>query len=361
MAELCSQVAALETEEAVTTLTNRLDDVFEAGDEAVKQESANPEPADVIPPMSAVTANLDFREISASMKQRVRGQDHAIDAVVHKLAVFLRDLDARPERPNGVFLFAGPTGVGKTEMALALADAVYGSETNLIRIDMSEFYHPAEIARLTGSAPGYVGYDQPDSWLTTRIAKQPRAVLLLDEVEKAHPTVWNTFLQVFDAGVLTDGRGTAAHFRDITVIMTTNIGAEHFESKTPIGLVPSVAAVDSEEGAVRKSISEWFRPELVNRLDEVIVFKPLSTEALRLIAVNQLNATQSRLAESGYEMSVADELVDVIVRLGYNRQYGARPLLRVIESQVIAPLALEKPGAFSCQISGDEVTWAPVA
>lgn len=305
----------------------------------------------------AITINTDFDEINSQLKRAVQGQDHAIDAVVNRLAVFVRELDVRPERPNGVFLFAGPTGVGKTELARNLARTLYGDEENLIRIDMSEYYHPAEIGRLIGSAPGYVGYDQPDSWITTRISKKPHAVLLLDEVEKAHPIVWNTFLQIFDAGVLTDGRGVTASFKDIVIVLTTNIGAEKFESKNPIGLVHQ-ENTSSEETAVRSEIRNWFRPELINRLDEIVVFKPLTAEIIRKIASNQIESAATRLKASGYHFEIGEDLIDFIATNGFDRQYGARPLLRAVESHMLAPLAVQVPGTFKYQIENNaSIKW----
>jgi ATP-dependent Clp protease ATP-binding subunit ClpA len=220
---------------------------------------------------------------------------------------------------------------------------------------MSEYYHPAEISRLIGSAPGYVGYDQPDSWITTQIIAKPRCVLLLDEVEKAHPQVWNTFLQVFDAGLLTDGRGQRAEFRDVVIIMTTNIGAEFF-GKNPFGLSP-VAGDSSVESSVVTEIKSAFRPELFNRIDEVMIFQPLTAETVRLIAESQLREAAVRLRDLGYHFEVSNDLVVWLAKLGYDPVYGARPLLRVIEEKVLAPLALRAPGTFQHKIENDELTW----
>ena len=350
-----------EAEELLKNVNNIDDLLRELGIEKQKTEAVGEKPTSPEPSANAtITINTDFEGIMSQLKATVQGQDHAVDAVVNRLAVFVRELDVRPERPNGVFLFAGPTGVGKTELAKNLERALYGSEENLIRIDMSEYYHPAEISRLVGSAPGYVGYDQPESWITTRIKKKPHAVLLLDEVEKAHPSIWNTFLQVFDAGVLTDGRGVTASFKDIVVVLTTNIGAEKFESKNPIGLVHH-ENTDSEESAVRTEIKNWFRPELINRLDEIVVFKPLSQDVIRKIANIQIESAAARLKASGYSFTIGEDLIEFISVKGFDRQYGARPLLRAVESHVLAPLAVQAPGNFKYHIDTESINWLKIA
>lgn len=327
----------------------------------------SPTPTDNVAPEIVAGADspaphtrVHYATLTEKLKARVRGQDEAVEHVVARLAVFQRQLDARPERPDGVFLFAGPTGVGKTELAKSIAEFVFADPAALLRIDMSEYTHPSDVTRLVGPGPGFLGHDEPSSWLTSRVIKQPRCVLLLDEVEKAHPTVWNTFLQIFDAGRLTDGRGKVADFSQIVIIMTTNVGAEVYADKAPIGLLES-ATPATETSQVLRELKQVFRPELLNRIDEIVLFKPLTQEIVRAIARMHVEDALQRLQRSGYGINGAEDLPDFIAAVGYDRQYGARPILRAIDEHVMAPLAILDPGTYSAKVDGRSLVWIPLA
>lgn len=290
-------------------------------------------------------ATFDADAMSARLKTQVLGQDRSIDAVVNRLAITRDALDARPERPDGVFLLAGPTGTGKTELALRIAEDLYGAQDALIRLDMSEYADHWSLSKLIGSGPGYLGSTEPEGWLTTRVRQRPQCVLLLDEIEKADPGIWNTFLQVFDAGRLTDGQGRVAQFRDAIVIMTTNIGASEFADRNATGFATASDTADAETGRVLAEIKRTMRPELLNRLDATLVFRPLEPSTVRRIAIKQLDDAVARLGSRGWSVTYSDAVVDEVATLGYSREYGARPLLRVIEEQVLGRVRRLPAGA----------------
>jgi ATP-dependent Clp protease ATP-binding subunit ClpA len=278
---------------------------------------------------------FDPDAIIARLKTQVLGQDRAIEDVVNRLAITRDSLDARPERPDGVFLFAGPTGTGKTELSLRLAQDLYGSQDALIRLDMSEYADQWSLSKLIGSGPGYIGSTEPEGWLTTRVRNRPQCVLLLDEIEKAHPQIWNTFLQVFDAGRLTDGQGRVADFHDAIIVLTTNMGSAVFADRNAAGFMPATDTADAEAGQVLAEIKRTMRPELLNRLDATLVFRPLEPDTVRRIATMQLDDAVGRLAARGWDVTYTDAVVDVLAAKGYSREYGARPLLRVLEEELL--------------------------
>ncbi len=280
-----------------------------------------------------VAANL-----SAELAVRIKGQSEAIIKVSERLAITRANLDLRPERPNGVFLFVGPTGVGKTELAREIALHEYGGYDHLIRLDMSEFAQEWAISRLAGPMPGYVGSDEPSEWLTTKVAAKPRSVILLDEIEKAHPRVWNIFLQVFDAGRLTDSRGITADFRDTVVILTSNLGL--IESNTSgLGFTSDKAAGARLSGRILQVVKEQMAPELVNRMDELIVFNSLSMEAITEIAHVEMDRALEHLAAAGWSVTIADGVIDHLAQTGYDAAFGARHLQRNIEREFLSILA----------------------
>ena len=279
--------------------------------------------------------SFDPDAANVRLKLRVMGQDEAVEAVTNRLAITRATLDMRPERPDGVFLFAGPTGVGKTELALSLAQEVYGTQEALIRLDMSEYSEEYSVNKLIGSPPGYIGSTEPESWLTTKIRHRPQSVLLLDEIEKAHPKIWNTFLQVFDAGRLTDSQGRVADFRDVIVVMTTNMGSAAFADRNVTGFLPSSGSANADRANVLQDIKQHMRPELLNRLDEILVFDPLTPETMLRIVDKQLVDAIARLGDRGWHVTISKDVPEALATLGYSKEYGARPLIRVIEARLV--------------------------
>jgi ATP-dependent Clp protease ATP-binding subunit ClpA len=295
------------------------------------------------------------RELEELLAQRVQGQSDAIRAVASRLALTLARLDLRPERPDGVFLFVGPTGVGKTELARAIATSLFGSEDRLIRLDMSEYSHDWAVSRLTGPMPGFVGSTEPESWLTTKIAQMPDCVVLLDEIEKAHPVVWNTFLQVFDAGRLTDSRGLTADFSNVVIVMTSNIGAAAAAS-TGLGFGSEKVSVVQARERITHAVKEAMPPELVNRIDELVVFDALTLEAIGGIAERELSRVCARLAESGWTVSYDPAVIQHLVTTGYDPAYGARHLQRNIERLFLGLIAQSETRTVTVGVSEGSLT-----
>ncbi|MFT7288799.1 MAG: ATP-dependent Clp protease ATP-binding subunit ClpB [Halieaceae bacterium] len=266
-----------------------------------------------------------------ALHERVVGQDEAVVAVadaVRRSRAGLSD----PDRPNGSFLFLGPTGVGKTELCKSLAEFLFDSERAMVRIDMSEFMERHSVARLIGAPPGYVGYEA-GGYLTEAVRRRPYSLLLLDEVEKAHPDVFNILLQVLDDGRLTDGQGRTVDFRNTVIVMTSNLGSD---------LIQELAGDDNYEAmktAVLGVVARHFRPEFINRIDETVVFHPLLQSQIRGIAVIQLAGLHARLAERELELEVSDAFLDHLVQGGFDPVYGARPLKRAIQKELENPLA----------------------
>ncbi|HEY8319056.1 MAG TPA: ATP-dependent Clp protease ATP-binding subunit [Amnibacterium sp.] len=278
-------------------------------------------------------------KLESELHTRVIGQDDAVAAIA-KAVRRNRTGMGDPRRPVGSFLFLGPTGVGKTELAKALASSLFGDESAMLRFDMSEFGERHTVSRLVGAPPGYVGYDEAGQ-LTERVRRNPYSVVLLDEIEKAHPDVFNLLLQVLDDGRLTDGQGRTVDFRNTVVIMTSNIGGEVLASRS--GALGFVAPGDDGSGfgsekAVRDRVlgrlREAMRPEFLNRIDEIVLFRKLDTEQLRRIVRLLLTDTAARLASRHTDLTVSEGAVDLIAERGYQPEYGARPLRRVIQRDV---------------------------
>ena len=265
--------------------------------------------------------------------ERVIGQDEAVTVVSNAIRRTRAGL-SDPNRPNGSFLFLGPTGVGKTELTKSLAAFLFDTEEAMVRIDMSEFMEKHSVARLIGAPPGYVGYEE-GGYLTEAVRRKPYSVILLDEVEKAHPDVFNVLLQVLDDGRLTDGQGRTVDFRNTVIVMTSNLGSQMIQEMTG---EENYAAMKS---AVMDVVGGHFRPEFINRIDDVVVFHPLGREQIRAIAGLQIDILRRRLQERDIGLQLTDAALDMLGEAGFDPVYGARPLKRAIQSQLENPLAQE--------------------
>jgi ATP-dependent Clp protease ATP-binding subunit ClpC len=299
---------------------------------------------------------IEERERLAGMadiiKKRVIGQDKAVERIseVVKMArAGLKD----PRHPVGVFLFIGPTGVGKTELAKSLAEFLFGSENEIIRLDMSEYMEKQSISKLIGAPPGYIGHDE-EGQLTGKLRRKPYSVVLLDEIEKADAEIFDLFLQVFDEGRLTDAKGHTVDAKNAIFIMTSNIGSELFQKEQQhIGFNKGPASQDVKPGVISR-LKQTFRPEFLNRLDDVILFQPLDSKGLKRIATNLIAALGSRLENNGIYFEVKEDALDMICKEGYDPLNGARPLARAIERLLTRPVS-EKILAREL-IAGDKVT-----
>jgi ATP-dependent Clp protease ATP-binding subunit ClpB len=279
---------------------------------------------------------LRLLEMEDALHKRVIGQDEAIQAVANAVRRSRSGL-SDPNRPNGSFLFLGPTGVGKTELCKSLAEFLFDTEEAMVRIDMSEFMERHSVARLIGAPPGYVGYEE-GGYLTEAVRRRPYSVLLLDEVEKAHADVFNILLQVLDEGRLTDGHGRTVDFRNTVVVMTSNLGSDRIQEMMSQGIVDELA-YESVKSAVMERVVKHFSPEFVNRIDETVVFHPLLKEQIRGIADIQVQLLHQRLQDNDLGLIVSDAVLDKIATLGYDPVYGARPLKRVIQNRIENQLA----------------------
>ena len=285
----------------------------------------------------------NLRTLEDDLRKRVIGQDEAISAVaraIRRSRAGLKD----PKRPIGSFLFLGPTGVGKTELAKALAAELFGGEDALIRLDMSEYMEAHTVSRLFGSPPGYVGYDEGGQ-LTEQVRRRPYSVILLDEVEKAHPEVFNALLQIMDDGRLTDGQGRTVDFKNTVVIMTSNAGSADLRRAARIGFLPTqlTDGRDEQHEAMRSkaldNLKRVFRPEFINRIDQIVVFHSLGKNELYRIVDLLLAQVRNRLVEQKIELVISDEVRDLLLREGFDEEYGARPLRRAIQTHVDDALA----------------------
>jgi ATP-dependent Clp protease ATP-binding subunit ClpB len=254
------------------------------------------------------------------LHDRVIGQDEAVSAVANAIRRSRAGL-SDPHRPIGTFLFLGPTGVGKTELARTLADFLFDDERAMVRIDMSEYMEKHSVSRLVGAPPGYVGYDEGGQ-LTETVRRRPYAVVLLDEVEKAHPDVFNILLQVFDDGRLTDGQGRTVDFTNTVMIMTSNLGS------------------GADEATVMNAVHDHFKPEFLNRIDEIVFFHRLDEAHIARIVELQVEQLRSRLADRGLGLEITPAALDHVATVGYDPEYGARPLKRVLQREVADPVAL---------------------
>ena len=264
----------------------------------------------------------------------------AIAKAVRKSRAGMKD----PKRPIGSFIFAGPTGVGKTLLAKRLAAFMFSDENNIVQIDMSEYMEKHNVSRLTGAPPGYVGYEEGGQ-LTEKIRRKPYSVILLDEIEKAHPDVWNMLLQIMEEGRLTDSFGRTVDFRNTILIMTTNIGAEEIIGRRSLTDVFSPrgeeASYDKMKDMLKQEMERNFRPEFLNRVDDIIVFRRLNRDDLKQIVEMELTKVGKRLKEKSLKLVVADEAKEFLIEKGTNTEYGARPLRRAVEHHLEDPLSEE--------------------
>jgi ATP-dependent Clp protease ATP-binding subunit ClpC len=280
-------------------------------------------------------------QMEERLHERIIGQEEAIHAIsdaIRRARSGLKD----PARPIGSFIFIGPSGVGKTELAKALAWFMFDDEDALVRIDMSEYREQHTVSRLFGAPPGYVGYEEGGQ-LTEAVRRRPYRVMLFDEIEKAHPEVWNALLQILDDGRMTDGQGNVVDFRNTVLIMTSNLGTEYVRQGGTLGFLQQTANDEEREvhDKIEKALKGAFRPEFLNRIDEIIMFSPLSVEEMEQIVDLQMKELQERLSEHNITVKLTDAARGWLAKEGYDPAFGARPLQRAIQKYVESPLSVE--------------------
>jgi ATP-dependent Clp protease ATP-binding subunit ClpB len=334
-----------ESEAILYDLESKLSEAKASGSQLVKEEVDSEDIADVIAAWTGIPVSRMLQSerekllhLEEELHKRVVGQHQAIESIadaVRRSRAGLQDA----KKPIGSFIFLGTTGVGKTELAKALADYLFNNENAMTRIDMSEYQERHAVSRLIGAPPGYVGFDEGGQ-LTEAVRRRPYSVILLDEIEKAHPDVFNILLQVLDDGRLTDNKGRTVNFKNTIVIMTSNIGShliqENFDKLDEFNKDEVLAKTKSE---VFELLKKTIRPEFLNRIDEVIMFEPLNREDVNDIVKIQFKQIADRLAEQNMKISATDEAIDWLAQLGYDPHYGARPVKRVMQKQILNELS----------------------
>ncbi len=338
----------------------------------LREEITDEDVADVVSRWTGIPVSRMLEEeisklarMEDALKKRIVGQDDAVQRVadaVKRSRVGIAD----PNRPIGSFLFLGPTGVGKTELTKGLAEFMFDDEQALIRVDMSEFMEKHSVSKMIGSPPGYVGHDEGGS-LTEQVRHRPYSVLLFDEIEKAHPEVFNILLQVLDNGRLTDAKGRTVNFKNTIIIMTSNLGAEHIDKMSQLGFAADQgeqAQYAHSKDKVMKTLRDFFRPEFLNRLDEIILFDILSEAAVKNIVKMQVDIVAKRLAEKNITLQLSAPALEYLAKRGYDPHYGARPLKRLIQSKILTPIAtmmvsegMLAGGVVKVGVKGDEFTF----
>ena len=317
----------------------------------LKEEVTEQDIADVVSRWTGIPVSRmmeeEMRKLSRmeeDLTKRIVGQNEAVRKIADTIKRSRAGI-ADPQRPIGSFIFLGPTGVGKTELTKALAEFLFNDDKALIRVDMSEFMEKHSVSKLIGAPPGYVGHDEGGG-LTELVRHRPYSVILFDEIEKAHPEVFNILLQVLDNGRLTDSKGRTVNFKNTVIIMTSNIGAQYIEKMEKIGFAKETVAAEAEKAnyeetkvKVMNSLKDHFRPEFLNRLDDVILFDILSTDSIAKIVKIQVDAVIARLKTKDINLAVSPEVLDYLTKEGYNPHYGARPLKRLIQNKILTPVA----------------------
>ena len=301
------------------------------------------------------------------LEKRVVGQEEAVKKISDTIRRSRAGI-ADPNRPIGSFIFLGPTGVGKTELTKALAEFLFNDEKSLIRVDMSEFMEKHSVSKLIGAPPGYVGYDEAGG-LTEMVRHRPYSVILFDEIEKAHPEVFNVLLQVLDNGKLTDSKGRTVNFRNTVIIMTSNIGAQHIQKMEKLGFASSESDRDKDnyedaKNKINSALKDYFRPEFLNRIDDIIIFDILSKESIKRIVEIQVGDIVNRLADKQIDLVISPLVYEYLSKEGYNPQYGARPLRRLIQNKILTPVAnllisqeVSKGGKITVDFRNDKFTF----
>ncbi|MDO8579771.1 MAG: AAA family ATPase [bacterium] len=338
----------------------------------LKEEINEQDIADVVSKWTGIPVSRMLEEeahklmrMEAELSKRVVGQLEAVKKIADTIRRARAGI-ADPQRPIGSFLFLGPTGVGKTELTKALAEFMFNDEKALIRVDMSEFMEKHSTSKLIGAPPGYVGYEEGGS-LTEMVRHRPYSVILFDEIEKAHPEVFNILLQVLDNGRLTDTKGRVVNFKNTVIILTSNIGAQYIDRMEKIGFVSEggdKARYQDVKEKVMQSLKDYFRPEFLNRLDSIILFDVLSIEAVKEIVKIQIEQVIKRLAEKEIKLEISPAVLEYLAREGYNPQYGARPLKRIIQEKILTPVAgsmisqvVNKGGSIAVGMKNGEFTF----